>query len=278
MSIASAITAAQGRVANAYTAVSNKGGTLPATQNLSNLPTAINSIPVLASKYGATMDNLVGNTNSNGVLQTPSGTFSLIFTGVKDISGYALYYKYTRTVVTSVSFPDLVEINGNQAMYSCFNNCGNLVSVYFTNLITISGSLSMYNCFYNCTGLTSVYFTNLTTISGGSAMSECFGYCSHLTSIYFPKLVTLSAANCMNNCFIGCSNITDIYFNTLTTTSFGSYTNQFYGLLNSTGSSVIHTLHFPSNLQNTIAGLNGYPTFGGTSGYVICAFDLPATS
>lgn len=45
MSIASAITAAQGKVANAYTAVSGKGGTLPATQNLSNLPTAINSIP-----------------------------------------------------------------------------------------------------------------------------------------------------------------------------------------------------------------------------------------
>lgn len=45
MSIATAITAAQGRVANAYTAVSNKGGTLPATQNLTNLPDAINSIP-----------------------------------------------------------------------------------------------------------------------------------------------------------------------------------------------------------------------------------------
>lgn len=44
MSIATAITAAQGKVANAYTAVSNKGGTLPATQNLNNLPTAINSI------------------------------------------------------------------------------------------------------------------------------------------------------------------------------------------------------------------------------------------
>ena len=44
MTIASAITAAQGRVADAYTAISNKGGTLPATQNLSNMPTAINSI------------------------------------------------------------------------------------------------------------------------------------------------------------------------------------------------------------------------------------------
>lgn len=59
MSIATAITTAQGRVSNAYTAVSNKGGTLPATQNLSNLPAAIESIPsgggntVVACAYGA---------------------------------------------------------------------------------------------------------------------------------------------------------------------------------------------------------------------------------
>ena len=47
MSIASAITAAQGRVADCYTAISAKGGTLPATQNLSNMPTAIGSIETI---------------------------------------------------------------------------------------------------------------------------------------------------------------------------------------------------------------------------------------
>lgn len=60
MSIASAITAAQGRVANAYTAVSNKGGTLPATQNLTNLPTAITSIP-----SGADIITAVNNTGAS---------------------------------------------------------------------------------------------------------------------------------------------------------------------------------------------------------------------
>lgn len=60
MSIASAITAAQGRVADAYTAVSNMGGTLPATQNLTNLPTAINSIP---AGEGADIVTVVNNTD-----------------------------------------------------------------------------------------------------------------------------------------------------------------------------------------------------------------------
>lgn len=45
MSIASAIQAKQQQVADSYSAISNKGGTLPETQNLTNLATAISSIP-----------------------------------------------------------------------------------------------------------------------------------------------------------------------------------------------------------------------------------------
>lgn len=44
MSIATAIQAAQQKVADAYTAASAKGATMPATQNLSNLATTIGSI------------------------------------------------------------------------------------------------------------------------------------------------------------------------------------------------------------------------------------------
>lgn len=43
--IKQAIEALKNRVADAYTAVANKGGTLPATQDSANLPTAIASIP-----------------------------------------------------------------------------------------------------------------------------------------------------------------------------------------------------------------------------------------
>lgn len=64
MSIASALENAQAKVENAYTAVEEKGGTLPETQNLSNLPEAIESIPsgggsgdyiYLENKSGATI-------------------------------------------------------------------------------------------------------------------------------------------------------------------------------------------------------------------------------
>lgn len=58
--IADAITAAQGRVADCYTAVDNKGGTIPDTQNLSNLPDAISSIPSGGASILA--DNQTGET------------------------------------------------------------------------------------------------------------------------------------------------------------------------------------------------------------------------
>lgn len=62
MSIATAIQNAQIRVANAYTAVSGKGGTLPDTQNLTNLPTAINSIN---TSYNIPVGGLIKTHNNN---------------------------------------------------------------------------------------------------------------------------------------------------------------------------------------------------------------------
>lgn len=80
MTIATAITAAQGRVADAYTAISNKGGTLPATQNLANMPTAINSIPSGGSTGKYQLLDRVKDDNNNEI-----GTVSGFFTDANDI-------------------------------------------------------------------------------------------------------------------------------------------------------------------------------------------------
>lgn len=64
MTIATAITNAQNKVAAAYSSVNIMGGTMPATQNLSNLPTAIESIPVSNSGILETlMANVVAGNN-----------------------------------------------------------------------------------------------------------------------------------------------------------------------------------------------------------------------
>lgn len=64
MSIATAIQNAQQKVANAYTSVSTMGGTLPVTQNLANLPAAIESIPTGGGGGGDTVEVKAVGTSS----------------------------------------------------------------------------------------------------------------------------------------------------------------------------------------------------------------------
>ena len=263
-----------------------------------------------SSKYGATIDNLLGDIDSNGVLQAPTGEMNLVFSGAEDLAEFALAFAFYSSTsnfkkkVKTLSFPDLVSISGQQSLYDAFHgseittasfpelttisgtsvlntsfqNCKSLASVSFPKLTAISGVSGMADTFTGCTALTSVSFPELTTISGASGMYRIFSTCSNIVTVNFPKLATLSGNNAMNGALRGCTSLTDAYFNALTTTSFGSYVSQFNNLMQSTGSNTTHTLHFPSNLQSTISGLTGYPLFGGTSGYVTLAFDLPATS
>ena len=74
MSISSAIQNAQQKVTNAYTAVDGKGGTLPTTQDLSNLPTAINSITELKGETKTvtpttSQQTITPSSGKNGITQ-----------------------------------------------------------------------------------------------------------------------------------------------------------------------------------------------------------------
>ena len=368
MSIASAITAAQGKVAAAYIAISNKGGTLPAAQNLSNMPTAINSIPtggspniqslsvtpstssqtitatggvdgyspINVSAVTSSIDNNItagnikkdvtilgvtgtfegGSTGytefppyqvSNGVVARRSGALTgNEFSDVTEIADYGLYYAFCEcrgltgaldlssltTItglygmqnafsycvgLTSVDLSSLTTISGTNGMAYAFSYCAGLTSVNLSSLTTIGGS-GMYYAFNSCTGLTSIDLSSLTTISGTNGMGYTFYNCTGLTSVNLSSLTTIGASNAMSRALMGCTNLEHVYFRALTTTSFGSYTNQFNNMLSSTGTTKTHTLHFPSNLSSKISTLTGYPTFGGTSGAVTLAYDLPATS
>lgn len=324
--IADAITAAQGRVADCYTAISAKGGTLPATQNLANMPTAINSISGGGSGYSEFPSYQVYSGTASQRSATLTGNE---FSSISTIDDYAFYYTfYENTELTgAVSFPNLITVSGNKGLFNAFGACTGLTSVDLSSLTTVSGSQALQNTFAGCTGITSIDLSSLTTIGsqglysafygctgitavdlsalttvGSSGLGNAFKNCYYLTSVDLSDLASVGSDGLSNafygcfrivsvsftslttigssgfyNAFCGCSGLTDIYFNGLTTTSFGYSTNQFLGMLSNTGSSVTHTLHFPANLQTIISGLSGYPNFGGTSGYVTLAFDLPAT-
>ena len=261
-----------------------------------------------ATKYGANVNTLLGDVNANGVLQSPTEHSQLVFTGVTDISQYALYSRFYMASVESVSFPDLTTISGTSAMDSAFYLCNHLTSASFPKLTTISGNSAMNQAFRAASNhLTSASFPKLTTISGNSGMTYTFagvtkitsasfpelttisayrgmGYtyygCSMLTSASFPKLTTMSGSNCFFGTFQNCTNIANIYFNKVTTSTFASVKNQFNNMFNSSTASTSGTVnvHFPSNLSSTVSGLTGYPTFGGNSSRVVLKFNLTATS
>lgn len=207
-------------VTDSYAAVSNKGGTLPQTQNLANLATAIGSIPTggVSTKYGASADTFLGNMDANGVLDEPTEQSDLVFTGVKDVGDYALYYRFVRTKVKSVSFPDLTTVSGNSGCYYMFYVC-DLTSVSFPNLTTVSGNSGCYYMFYNCASLTSVSLPNLTKVSGTSGCHGIFNGCTSLTSVSLSNLTTISSLYGGYNMFYNCTALTSISLPNLTTIS-----------------------------------------------------------
>jgi hypothetical protein len=164
---------------------------MPVTQNSANLATCIDSIQTggggTSTKYGVSMDSIIGDVNASGVLQQPSVNGSYVFTGVKDIAITGLQYVgYQKKAIVSVSFPDLENITGMSALYYAFQY-SNVASINFPKLETITNDTAMQYAF-GYTPLTSASFPELTVITGNNAISYCFAGCSSLTSISFPKL------------------------------------------------------------------------------------------
>lgn len=213
MSIATAIQNAQTKVANAYTAVSTKGWTLPATQNLSNLPTAINSI--------SAQDIGVPRVIVNGVYRMPTQDFT-----------------YT--------LPDGVTDLGNFALSNAFRNCSTLKGIDINDLTTISGNTAMQYAFLGCSGLTSVDLSGITTISGSDALSNTFYGCTNLVSADLSGLTTATGQNSLNRIFYNCTNLESVSFSNLmvigdqnaNVTNYAQFSYAFYG-------TKITTLTFP---------------------------------
>lgn len=283
MSIASAIQTKQQQVAQAYTAVSNKGGTLPSTRNLENLATAINSISSTPTLITKTLE-------SNGVYDASSYDADGFSTVTVDVAGSSLitrnitengtysaqddgadgYSSVTVNVPQPLLVPFVALENGNYIASDLGFGGFSSVSVntpYIFREVTSSGvyqapssnfvynlpsgvsnlgSFSLAYSFYGCLGITEANFSGLESITGEKALQKAFANCTNLTEVSFPAL---------------------------SSTFFGTNTDQFNDmLLGVTGC----TVHFPSNLETVIdSWADVVSGFGGTSTIVL--FDLEPT-
>lgn len=135
MTIASEITKLQTNLANAYTSVSNKGGTLPASQNFDNLPSAIDSIQS-GGGGGFTLEYRYSHNAGDhmGVVLNGSTTTSRLFTNWNSMQGgYA---------ILKIPNVQTLEITGDNDYYSeCiveFTSGGSTRSLSFGETVTLT--------------------------------------------------------------------------------------------------------------------------------------------
>lgn len=199
MTVASEITRIKTNIANAYNSASEKGATLPDVQNSDNLATCISSITGggssgSSSKYGVSIDDILGDVDNNGVLQQTTGSFNVVFNGVKDVGEKGLYCKFYASSIANCSFPDLENATGKRAFEYAFDN-STLSEIDFPKLTNISGTQAFLGAFEQ-TSISKVPFTNLKTVTGRTCLSHVFNGCKNLITIEFPELESVSGYSC----------------------------------------------------------------------------------
>lgn len=158
----------------------------------------IEDAPVV-EKYGATISNFLGDVDANGVLQAPSGEWSLNFSGVKVLRTDSLptHFLYKDNGIKTVSFPDL------ETIYSVSSDNG-------------IGYLAQYSSIerFNCPKLKN--FQTASGVVGCNVFYAAFGYCPNFkginsdNGILFPELEDMT--NAVINMYFSTSYITFISF------------------------------------------------------------------
>lgn len=258
MSIASAITNAQQRVANAYTAVNNKGGTLPITQDLTNLPNAITSIPSGGSSPVINSLSITPTTSqqtytaSGGVDGFSPVTVSAVTASIdnnittgnikKDVTILGVTGTYEGGSNTGwQGIPIYQIVNG--VAYKTSSTNTTLTGNEFTGLVTIGNNI-FYSAFedyplYGTIDLSSVqtvgnnglnYCFRGTQISGAidlssltsvgqTGLGSTFYNCPNITSADISSLTNTIYNNAFNSTFRSCTSLTSVNFGGLTSIS-----------------------------------------------------------
>jgi len=186
-----ALTALKSRIADAYTAISSKGGTLPATQDSANLPTAIASIP-------SGGNGLFYNMNDFGV---PNSIIEKLNAYVDDDLAASLPYLGDNT---TLAIPYIVcQLTADrQTKFGdgrSFQGDKKAVLIYLNGGAMFSG----YYCFYQCYPLQYLIIGDVTRTA--TSMMGCFYTCYSLRAI-IGTLVITRCSNYANN-FTGCYNL-----------------------------------------------------------------------
>ena len=133
MTVSSEITRIRTNIADAYTAASNKGASLPATENSDNLASCIDSI----SGSGGYSEVPNYSVRSGVAGKRSISLSSTTFSPITSISDNGLEYAFLRcTLNGNLTFPSLTSV-GDYGLSHSFQYSGGTYSVSFPSLTTV---------------------------------------------------------------------------------------------------------------------------------------------
>lgn len=266
------------------------------------------------TKYGISIDNLLGEVNSSGQLQHPlGGDVDLVISGFTSVANYVMNDKFARSnAIKSVVFTDLQHADGTSCFDRAFNACIQLQSVSFPKLTTANGQTVFSYCFQGDTKLTTASFPLLEEATQSNAFQYVFGGCPLLENIDFsslrvvgnPSATTGTSYRQFYYAFQNCNKLTSITFpaleeiwcnGTAANTGTFSYNNKVtkfyfpklhtisktakYGKVTGANNifyscTALTEIHFASANQSAIESTTGYSTKWGAPSSCTIYFDL----
>jgi len=131
-----------------------------------------------------------------------------------------------KAITGTVSFPDLVSIEEEDACRECFRYCDNITGVSMPNLTTVGSSHSMESMFENCVNIKTADLGSLTTITGTGALNRLFYGCTELESVDLSSLTSVVVGG--SYVFSGCAKLKSIDLSSLTTIGSNGFNYFFY--------------------------------------------------
>ena len=266
-------------------------------------PHTVDEREVAKTKFGVSIDNLIGDVDVDGKYTAPTEGFVLDGSGIKSIGKEGFYFSfYNNRRILEALFPDLEEIDEyglQHAFYGtrithislgkvrvvnknyALNNVASymktkLAELPISNIEELSGNSVAYAAFTSSFGGTATGLYNLRIISGASACGYMLGSSSSLTDIQLDSLESIYGYAACQNMFSYCKALEKAYFDSLTEvlTADALGTSSSNGMFS--GCTAMTEIHFRKDVQVVIESLSGYPSkFGATNATIY--FDLVGT-
>ena len=258
------------------------------------------------TKFGVSLDNLLGNVDENGVYQLSDAPFTFDATSIKklpdnlgDLFTYKFYklpltgtvdlsnYTHDAFNVTTAQFftqafsytrvQKLItprERYGSSPMqfYQSFQHCDALKEIVFSNPIISSSAFGFTETFQYCDfSGASINFDIITSI-GKYGFYGAFKYCKLPEEIRFTNLTEITDNSAFRGAFSQTTGCKRYFFPSLTSVTSDAFGSSMY--LTWYNATDVEEIHFRADAQATIEAVTGYSSKFGAPSACTIYFDL----